>query len=371
MASGMDLELIADESDPAAPPIFRLRVEDPELAGHAGEFSLTAEVTVERSGGIDQRVCFHREDFMVRAGETDFRIPREQLRFFSYDGKHIGMWLQASVKVDDAIFFDSRISEDLLIELGAKPKLNTDADEIIDPGDVFRFFANLKAIPAANRMITLALVALGGLAILVGLLVGFHDQFSPESETWLIPPRNSEGETNHPLVAALVGSGALGAGIWFLIRRQLRKYMTFRLGRLPKRIERGREYKVEELFAGTSRVALEDVTLRIVACNLECGQYRERRGTETVTVSFEEPVRGVVLFEKQVSRIPARMPIEQYFNDRMSFDPMFRALYPPAMVTGSHGLDLRWEIQLLHPDFVDQELAGPTHGMAYKDFLEA
>ena len=371
MSSGMDLELIADAADPAAPPIFRLRVADPELAGHAGEFSLTAEVTVERSGGIDESTCFHRESFVVRAGETDFRIPREKLRYFSYDGRHIKMWLQASVTVDDAIFFDSRISEELLIEIGAKPKLNTGAKQIIDPSDVFRFFANLKAIPAGNQVITLGLAVIGGLIMLGNALVGLHDQFSPESATWLYSHTDSDGDSNSPLVVALVGSGALGAGIWFLMRRQLRKYMNFRLGRLPDLIERGREYKVEELFAGTSRVPLEDVTLRIVACNLECGQYRERRGTETVTVTFEEPVRGVVLFEKQVSRIPAKMPIEQYFNDRMSFDPMFSALYPPAMVSVSHGLDLRWEIQLLHPDFVDQELVGPTDVMAYKDFLEA
>ena len=114
---------------------------------------------------------------------------------------------------------------------------------------------------------------------------------------------------------------------------------------------------------------LEAVTLRIVACNLECGQYRKRQGSRTVTVSFQEPVRGVVLYEKTVDRIPARFPIADYFNDRICFDPMFAALYPPAMLGSSHGVDVRWEIQLLHPEFVDQELIGPTELLAYEDFL--
>lgn len=371
MTSAMDLRMVADDAGEPGAILVKLRVKDPELVGCEAVFSLRAEVTVERSGGIDESRAIDSEAFTVEPGEMEFRLSREKLRHYSYAGRHIEMRLHCSVKVDDSIFFDSRVSEELLVQVGAKPRLNTDAEEIIDPGDVFRFFANLKAIPAANQSITLALVALGGFAILFGLAVGFHDQFSPASETWFIPPRNSDGEINHPLMASLVGSGVLGAGIWFLIHRQLRRYMTFRLARPPERIERGRDYRVEDFFAGTARVPLEEVTLRIVACNLECGQYRESRGTEVVTVSFEEPVRGVVLYEKQVSRIPAKMPIAQYFNDRMSFDPMFRALYPPSMVSGSHGVNLRWEIQLLHPDFVDQELVGPTQGLAYEDFLEA
>ena len=329
-----------------------------------------AEVEVDRDGGLDESVCFFQESFSVRAGETIFRMPREQLRCYSYAGEHIRMSLQANVKVDDSIFFDSRISEELLTHVGAKPELDTDVEEVIDPDDYFDFFANLTAIPPQNRVITLALVVVGGLVMLGNALVGLHDQLSPEAATWLYSHTEKDGDAASPLVEALMGSGALGTGIWLLMRKQLRKYMTLRLGQLPERIERGKEYRVEEFFAGVSRVPLEDVTLRIVACNLECGQYEQQRGSRTVKVSFKEPVRGIVLYEKQVSRVPAKMPIEQYFSDRMSFDPMFRTLFPPAMVSESHGVNLRWEIQLLHPEFVDQELVGPNHGMAYEDFLE-
>jgi len=30
------------------------------------------------------------------------------------------------------------------------------------------------------------------------------------------------------------------------------------------------------------------------------------------------------------------------------------------MAGENHGIDLVWEVQLLHPDFVDQELQGPN-----------
>jgi hypothetical protein len=49
---------------------------------------------------------------------------------------------------------------------------------------------------------------------------------------------------------------------------------------------------------------------------------------------------------------------------------MFRALYPPLMVTSDSGLDLAWQVQLLHPEFVDQALPGPTSNLRFADFLE-
>ena len=370
MAAAIDMDLLRDQSDVSAPLVCRLRVNDPELVGHDAEFSLVAEVEVKRRRGIDTTKMLHSEAFRVRSGETELRIPAERLRFYSYAGKHVDLRLHTRVKVDDALLFDTKVSEEQLVEIGGKPRLNSDAEEIIDPDDSFRFFANLKAIPPGNQIITLALAVVGGLVVLVNAVIGVHDQFSSESATWLYPQRDSDGDANSPLLVALAGSGVLGTGLWFLMRAQLRKYMQFGLAELPARIERGVDYRVAELVTGQSRVPLEDVTLRIVACNLECGQYRERRGTETVTVSFKEPVRGVVLYEKRVDRIPARFPIADYFNDRLRFDAMFAALYPPAMLSRSHGVDLRWEVQLLHADFVDQELVGPTENLGYADFLD-
>lgn len=371
MAPAIDMDLVQDDTGASPDLICRLRVNDTELIGQPATFSLVAEVEVKRSGGIDSTRTLYSRDFQALEKECEFRIPKGRLSFYSYTGKHIDLVVHTRVEVDDAMIFDTTVSEEQMVRVGAKPRLNTDVREIIEPRDVFQFFSNLKAIPAQNQAITLALVVVGGLVMLVNAIIGIHDQFSPESATWLYSHYDSDGDSSSPLVAALVGSGALGAGVWFAMRRQLRKYMHFRLRKLPGRIRRGAEYPVETLFAGRSRVPLDDVTLRIVACNMECGQYRERRGSQTVTVSFQEPVRGVVLYEKRIGRIPAHTPIAGYFADRVHFDPMFAALYPPAILGGSHGVGVRWEIQLVHPEFVDQELVGPTGVLAYGDFLNA
>jgi hypothetical protein len=55
----------------------------------------------------------------------------------------------------------------------------------------------------------------------------------------------------------------------------------------------------------------------------------------------------------------------------MSFEPMFKVLYPPSEVSKSHGLFIYWEIQLIHDDFVDQELEGNTAHFRRGDFFTA
>lgn len=371
MAPAIDMELVANDGKGSGSLLCRVRINDPELVGHDAVLTIEAEVEVKRSGGIDETKTLHSEKFKVQKGETEFRIPPGTLHFYSYAGKHIDLRVHTRVCVDDAIFFDTIVSEEQLIQIGAKPRLDTNAKEIIEPRDLFRFFANLKAIPPHNQIITLGLAIVGAFVMLINAVIGVHDQFVPEGATWIYSRYDSDGDTNHPLGFALISSGVVGSGVWIAIYFQLRKYMRFRLAKMSDRIERGVDYRVASFFTGRSRVPLENVILRIVACNMECGQYRERRGSDTVTVSFQEPVQGILLYEKRVSRIPANLPIADYFGDRLSFDLMFGALFPPAMISGSHGINVHWEIQLLHPEFVDRELVGPTTGFSYEDFLVA
>lgn len=358
-------------ADPDGSVTYKVTVTNPKLVGRQANFSVVAVVDVKRSSGIGMHKPLFSEDFTVRSGEHSFRVPREDLQFFTYDGEHIALSLHTVVKVDDAVFVDTKVVEEQEVRIDGKPQLNTDAAEIVEPGDEFSFFANLMAIPVQSQIITLGLVVIGGVVALVNLLVGAHDQLSSDPGIWVYSHIDSDGDSQSPLANSAYISSALGAGVWLLMRRQLRKYMTLRLAELPARIERGVAYVAGDLISGKARVPLAYATLRIVAGNLECGQYKEQRGSRTVTVTFREPVRAVVLYEKTVDLIPAHTPISQYFPDKVSFDPMFAALYPPAMVTKNHGLAVHWEIQLIHPEFVDQELAGPEDRMAYADFLAA
>ena len=106
------------------------------------------------------------------------------------------------------------------------------------------------------------------------------------------------------------------------------------------------------------------------AANMEQGQYTRGSGSSTRTVSFKEPIRGVILYEQKVRLIPKRSQIRKWFEGDVDFEPMFCALYPPFMLSSSHGLSVHWEVQLIHPQFVDHELVGPGGLFFYEDFLD-
>jgi hypothetical protein len=366
-AASIKLELGGDPDNQEI--ICHVHIHDEKHKDHEATFRVVAEVKVHDSRGVDGETVLHEETFRITQPDHVIKFPRAEILAYSYYGNMIDIEIHTRVIIDDAMLFDTKVSTEQELELGLKPPAEDGAKEIVEPDDDFFFFTNLKAIPLQNQLITLGLAVVGGIIILINMAIGAHDQFSPPGAVYFYDHFDSDGDGESPLVKALTGSGALGAMVWFAIRGQLRKYMKFHFKTLPDMIVPDEDYVASSLFGGRSRVALENVTLRIVASNMECGQYVRGSGTNRRTVSFTEPIRGVILFEKQAAYIPARTPIADYFNDRFSFTPMFEMLYPPVSISSTHGVKVHWEVQLIHPEFIDQELVGSDDLFAYEHFL--
>jgi len=371
MSERVDVSLVRDDNFLDATDgdiLCRVEVIDSELVGHDAVLSIVAKVKVNDDRPVNDQRTLYRRDLKLSSDPVEIRIPRDEMQAFSYSGNKISIELHTQLDVDNKIMFDTNINEKHELKLGTKPEISKDTESIIDPSDAFNFFKNLKAIPADSRFLTIVLFAVGCVVVAVNSLIGVHDQISPEELTWIYSHVNTDGEGTSPILNSLAGSGVVGASIWLLMRRQLRKYMQFSLKKLPM-IQRNSSYSVGDLVRGRSRVPLHDVTLRIVACNMERGQYKRGSGTTLRTVTFKEPVRGVILYESTVRHIPANQPIAPHFDGAVEFGPMFAALYPPFIAL-THGLEVHWEVQLLHPEFVDQERIGPTAKFQYADFLE-
>ena len=371
MSGRVNISLVheADYLGPTAGDIVcRIEVIDTALTGHDAEFSIIAKVEVKDSRGVNDQRTLCTRDLRLSSAPVEIRIPRDEMRAFTFSGNMISMTLHTRLVVDDAILFDTEISEEQELKLGTKPSIAKNTKSIIDPADAFNFFKNLKAIPSDAKFLTMIMLVVGLVVIAVNTLIGIHDQLSPDGLTWIYSQVDSDGDVSSPFLTSLAGSGTVGAVIWFRIRHQLRQYMQFSLKKLPQ-IQRGRSYSLSDLVRGRSRTPLRDVTLRVVACNMELGQYKRGSGSSERTVSFREPIRGLILYETTVDHIPAHVPIVPYFDGSVDFEPMFAALYPP-FITLTHGLAVHWEVQLLHPEFVDQELIGPPGKFRYADFLE-
>ena len=352
----------------------KLIIPDPELIGKKATFTIKRHVQVNDSRPVHDTEEMFKHKFTVRGGKVTVPIPHHVLKDhpFQYDGEQIEIKCFGELVINDKLIRkDTSVQKDLPVEALKKPEVLSNTNELIDPKDIFSFSKNLMAIPTHNKIATLGLLIVGLVVIVVNMLIGVHDQFSPEHATYFYSHFDSDGDGSSPLVKALGGCGAIGAAIWFAIRRQLRKYMTFGLKPISKSVTRQSEHAVSDLFYGVSRTDLKDVTLRIVACNMEKGQYVRGSGSNQRTVSFSTPVRGVLLYSKKVTLIPKNHSVENHFRDSMSFEPMFKVLYPPSEVSKSHGLFIYWEIQLIHNDFVDQELVGDTARFRREDFFTA
>ena len=310
----------------------------------------------------------HRHDFRIERARTTFAIPASSFSGFSYSGSKIEIEYLVTLTIDDGIFFDTTVSEEIVYNLTRKPMINRNTKALIEPKNRFNFFSNLGAIPIPNRLMTMVLALAALVVITVNSLIGWHDQTVPASQTYFYSQTDDDGDSSSPLMKSLGGSGAVGVAIWLAMQRQLRKYMTFHFKPFPGRIDRTTRIPIQQLISGISRVELNHTTLRVVACNLEKGQYMRGSGSNRRRVSFSEPVQGVLLYEKTVNTIPRNRPVQKHFAGNVEFAPMFDALYPPAVVSESHGLDVHWEVQLLVDELVDQELTGKNIALRKEDF---
>ncbi|MFN2443023.1 MAG: hypothetical protein ABR517_10090 [Thermoanaerobaculia bacterium] len=369
MSQRLSADYVLDEANNRV--LCTVHVYDNELLGHAAELRLVRKVLVK-----DSRPVNASETLLTRAitalGPTNrLEMHRASFQAYSYIGAKIDVEIHTEIEIDDGMIFDTTVTEVENLALADKPAVSNDAKGVVEPADAFDFIANFKAIPPANKMITAFLVVIAGLIIGVNMIVGLHDQAVSDHEVWFYDHRGSDGDSESPLQKSLAGSGVLGAAVWFAIRRQLRKYMAFELCNVPGQIRRHDTIRASAILKGRARVDLHHVILRVVACNMEKGKYTRGSGTKKRTVSFTEPVRAVVLYDQRINLIPAGVPVESYFTGEIAFEPMFAALYPPQMIGSGHGIALHWEVQLIHDEFVDQELVCPSECFSWRDFVEA
>ncbi|QDU89671.1 hypothetical protein Pla175_30650 [Pirellulimonas nuda] len=341
-------------------------------SGHSAEFCILAEVAVHDKRAVNDEKVLYRQKVVLRQRVTELAIPTEAFRdCFTYQGKMIDVRLHGRVKVDDGVLWDTALQGALAHELLRRPAVDDDAKSIVDPKDCFCLARNFAAIPLPNKINTLGLGLVALVIMAVNTLVGWHDQMAPDGQAYFYSHRDSDGDAQSPLVNSLMLSGGAGAAVWFAMRNQLRKYMRFEFARRPGRISRATVVRMNELVRGRAHVDLRNVVVRVVACNLEKGEYKRGSGSNERTVSFSEPSRALVLFHKRIALIRKQTPVEQYLCDEFCFAPMFDVLYPPNAVSDTHGLYVHWEVQLLHDTFVDHELVAETTGLAVDEFYTA
>lgn len=332
---------------------------------------LVSKVDVIDSRPINWSKTIYSKKFTIDSFIDDiFNIDLKKYKNYTYKWKKININLVVELIVDDAIIFDTKLTEKIQKEIWNKPKVSTSAKFMISPMDLFNMIDNLKAIPNTAKVIVMWLSIVWVFVIIINMLVWFHDQFTVESQTYFYSHYDSDWESNSPLFNALAWSWTIWAWIWFMIKTQLKKYMTFFFTKTKFLWNIDRIFKVSDIIWWKSRVDLKDISLRIVACNMELWQYKRWSWTNTRTVSFSEPTRAVSLYDSKIDFIPKNTDIGEYIKWEFSFEKMYKVLYPEQIISNTHWLKVHWEVQLLHDKFIDQELIGDSSFFRYKNFLQ-
>jgi hypothetical protein len=380
------LQVVRDDRDRV---VCRIASEDTPVPPGPADLRIVARMDVRHERGVPEETTLHTRRIALGPGTSDVPLP-SHLAAYDYHGREIAIRL--SLRLTDAkgkIVAETRLRDEEAGLLASRPKLAESPEALMNPEDRYSFFANFRALPLGSQM---AVAVLGfGLWLLAGVnvLIGAHDQWVAEPPLSEMQRFNLQMERRHdelnrprvqpylygtgprrvPIVDSAQNSIMISLLAWFLVRQRLPRYGDFHLFLFLPPLRPGTRIAARRLVRGRSHVDLFDLTVRVVAANLECWKRKPGPG-EKVDKEIRSPVRAVRLYERNIPYVPAGSPLGDFLEDDVDFTPMFRALYPPLMVTATHGLELAWQVQLLHPELVDQVLPGPVSMLRFRDFLE-
>ena len=327
--------------------------------GKKAEFTLDLASDVHDSDPVNDETNLYTDKFVVDRTEYELEIPTDSFECFTYKGTHASIVLRANLKVDDAwILRDSQVSRTTQFKLvdARSGSRGGDATDVIDPFDTVQFGKNFDALSSGRKM--------GFILMSLFCVLGFL------GESCLMWVSFSQAEDGIVIAVVFIISLLVATVCLWVWQKNsfFRSYINVTLRPIPD-ITRNTCLPISQLVSGKSKIDLKNMTLRVVACNMEMGQYIRGTGSNRRTVSFEEPVRPIILYSERVSHIPARQEIGNHFPGEVDFGPMFKALYPPLEISESHGLAVYWEVQLLHDEFIDHELKGPAHKIVESGFF--
>lgn len=328
-----------------------------EALGLTAEFALIAECRARHGESVNEQRFVLVEQFEVGERPERFRIPRRVIRNYSYSGSKINMVIMSRLILLDGLIYNSTMNVEHDLGIGARTKAAPQPRTVAAPPDKVRVRLNFRSLAPRNKVLVSVLAVF---ALAPWITVGFvHVSLL--------------AGVFHPLtiLGGLI-AGLISYGFVLWIRRVFGRYLRSRRLPFPGRVRRNSVIRIPQLFTGVSLTNLRDVTLRIVAFNVEKGKRATHSGGRgSGRESFAHVARAVVIYEKKLDIIPRDRLLETFFDDAVDFSKVFSALYPPNVIDIDTGVFLEWKLQLLSPDFVDVELKLPPDVFAAEEFFSS
>lgn len=317
---------------------------DPEVVGARAVIEVAHTVTVQDSRPVHAREVLHSEP--VTLDGTDLILPitlAHPAPPYAFDGSMVTVDVEVVLKIPrQGWFVSDKVLAEVVVSLPRVSRTASPQDAaLMEPKDDWSLELVLASLGPDERRAVALRVGLFAAAVAGGLAFAVWTGWCMLYVFWL--------------GGVLIGGKLLQDNL----KDELSGYAGLAWGNLPP-LGPDSVLPVGRLLDGRPTVDVERPRLRIVACNLERGQYKRGSGTDVRTVSFSEPIGAVVLYDRQIERWPVGRPLEYAFEGDVDFGPAFAALLPPVAVGEDHGIGIRLEAQLVVPDLLDVELEGPT-----------
>ena len=365
------MEIISTEVEKTSQHLVVEYFVDQSYVGKDIRLSIQQYVNVKRARGIDDSEEVFRKIIAVRkAGLNIIRLPLNKIKAYTYEGHDISMTTEVQLTMHKGMFSFLKKNK-RSIELGffKAPRSTAKAGVMLNPKDKFNIIKNISVLSKYNQIYFFKVCIFAVVVIGLNTLLGWHDQSAEVGSTYFYSHYNSDNEKQSPFISALRFNAILLAAFGIWLKMILQRYMTFRLVGKLGQVSLGKRYSLRRLLQGKSRVDLEACELRVVACNIEFGQYTTGSGKDRKTVSFSTAVKCVSIYKKYLNHIPKERELNQYLNDEISFDKVYQDLAPTCKTSSKHGVALHWEVQLLHPELVDQQAVGSSDGFYFGHFV--
>ncbi|MEO0601432.1 MAG: hypothetical protein AAF211_08355, partial [Myxococcota bacterium] len=309
---------------------------DPSVVGREATVEVVHTVTVHDSRPVNESQVIWSDTVTLEATDLILPITLSSPVRYAWDGPQVTVDVVVTLKFPSSGWFSS--DEVLAQAVAGLPRLargrESSDPQLMEPKDTWSFELAVQSLgPAARQKVAtqLGLFVAGSVA---GLTFALWTGWCMLLFVWV--------------VGSLIG----GKIVYDRVMEELRGYAQLAWGFVPP-LDPESVVPLRKLLDGVPRIDIERPILRIVACNVERGQYKRGSGTDVRTVSFEEPVGVVVLYESEIPRWTEGTPLSEAFVGEVDFGVAFRELAPPQSVGPDHGIGLRWEAHLIVPDLVD------------------
>ena len=188
---------------------------EPKSIDKDATLQVIGEINVKDPFPVNNSRVLFKKSFRTTSAQMEVELPARFDRGYSYAGKKIDVIIKVRLIVDDALIFDSQTKDIMPEQALQKPTITRTGKELADPKDAVSLPRSFGAISPTDQVKAAALLMAGLVVIGVLMTAGWN--------------RLAGQGAFGAFLGAVAGSVATGAGVWYLLRKLLARYVTFAL----------------------------------------------------------------------------------------------------------------------------------------------